>query len=50
MIVAHEVITEGIDRDQLSRVPEQAREATDVEHVTVVADRGYFKSEDTADM
>jgi transposase len=45
LIVAHEVITEGIDRDQLSRVAEQAREATGVEHLTVVADRGYFKSE-----
>ena len=45
LIVAHEVITEGIDRDQLCPVAEQAREATGVEHLTVVADRGYFKSE-----
>jgi transposase len=45
LIVAHEVINEGIDRDQLSRVAEQAREATGVQDLTVVADRGYFKSE-----
>ena len=45
LIVAHEVITEGIDRDQLSRVAEQAREATGIEDLTVVADRGYFKGE-----
>ena len=45
LIVAHEVITEGIDRDQLSQVAEQAREATGIEDLTVVADRGYFKGE-----
>ena len=45
LIVAHEVITEGVDRDQLSRVAEQAREAMGVEDLTVVADRGYFKGE-----
>ena len=45
LIVAHEVITEGVDRDQLSRVAEQAREATGTEQLTVVADRGYFKGE-----
>ena len=45
LIVAHEVITEGIDRDQLSRVADQAREATGIEDLTVVADRGYFKGE-----
>src|SRR5678815_1694458 len=45
LIVAHEVITEGVDRDQLSRVAEQAREATGIEQLTVVADRGYFKGE-----
>ncbi len=45
LIVAHEVITEGVDRDQLSRVAEQAREATGIEDLTVVADRGYYKGE-----
>ena len=45
LIVAHEVITEGVDRDQLSRVAAQAREAMGVEDLTVVADRGYYKGE-----
>jgi transposase len=45
LIVAHEVITEGVDRDQLARMAEQAHEATGVEAITVVADRGYFKGE-----
>ncbi len=45
LIVAHEVITAGVDRDQLSRIAEQAHQATGVEELTVVADRGYFKGE-----
>ena len=45
LIVAHEVITEGVDRDQLSRSAEQARAAMGVDELTVVADRGYFKGE-----
>ncbi len=45
LIVAHEVITDGVDRDQLTRMAEQAREATGAQDLTVVADRGYFKSE-----
>ena len=45
LIVAHEVVTEGVDRDQLVHMAEQAREATGCEQLTVVADRGYFKSE-----
>src|SRR6202162_4116997 len=45
LIVAHEVITEGIDRDQLTPTAEQAHEATGIEAITVVADRGYFKGE-----
>ena len=45
LIVAHEVVTDGIDRDQLAPMAEQAREATGMDELTVVADRGYFKSE-----
>ena len=45
LIVAHEVVTEGVDRDQLTPMAEQAREATGIDALTVVADRGYFKSE-----
>src|SRR5450631_549740 len=44
LIVAHEVVTTGIDRDQLTPMAEQARAATGIDDLTVVADRGYFKS------
>jgi transposase len=46
LIVAHEVINEGVDRDQLSTMAEKAKAALGVEELTVVADRGYFKSEE----
>jgi transposase len=46
MIVAHEVTNDGSDREQLSRMAERAREATGVEDLTAVADRGYFKSDE----
>jgi transposase len=45
LIVAHEVVTDGVDRDQLAGMAEQARQAIGTEELTVVADRGYFKSE-----
>jgi transposase len=45
LIVAHEVINEGVDRDQLSTMTEKAKEAIGAKELTVVADRGYFKSE-----
>lgn len=45
LIVAHEVINEGVDRDQLSVMAEKAKEAMGAKELTVVADRGYFKSE-----
>src|SRR5450631_3274061 len=45
LIVAHEVITAGVDRDQLTPMAEQARAATGIDDLTVVADRGYFKGE-----
>jgi hypothetical protein len=45
LIVAHEVVTDGIDRDQLAPMAEQARQAIGATELTVVADRGYFKSE-----
>ena len=49
LIVAHEVITDGVDRDQLAPMAEQAREATGIKDLTVVADRGYFKGEQILD-
>jgi transposase len=45
LIVAHEVITEGVDRDQLTPMAERARDATGTSALTMVADRGYFKGE-----
>jgi hypothetical protein len=45
LIVAHEVVTAGIDREQLTPMAEQARAATGIDELTVVADRGYFKGE-----
>ncbi|MEB1812822.1 IS5/IS1182 family transposase, partial [Staphylococcus argenteus] len=46
LIVAHEVTNVGSDRDQLSSMAQQAREAMGLETLSVVADRGYFKSEE----
>jgi transposase len=45
MIVAHEVTNEGHDRDQLAPMANLARDAIGQKKVTVLADRGYFKSE-----
>jgi hypothetical protein len=36
----------GVDRGQLATMAEQARAATGIEELTVVADRGYFKGEE----
>src|SRR5207253_9263967 len=41
-----EVINEGSDRSQLSSVAKQAKATLDVENLDVVADRGYFGSEE----
>jgi transposase len=45
MIVAHEVTNEGHDRDQLAPMANLARDAIGQKKVAVLADRGYFKSE-----
>ena len=45
LIVAHEVTNVGSDRDQLSSMAKQACEAMASDALSVVADRGYFKSE-----
>ena len=45
LIVAHEVTNEGVDRDQLSSMALKAKDAVGAQELTVVADRGYFKSE-----
>ncbi|MDD1632605.1 MAG: IS1182 family transposase, partial [Methylococcaceae bacterium] len=46
LIVAHEVTNTGTDRDQLSAMAKQARTAMNVQDLNVIADRGYFKSEE----
>ena len=46
LIVAHDVITTGSDRDQLTKMAKQAREAMGAERLTAVADRGYYKSDE----
>jgi transposase len=46
LIITHEVINEGSDRSQLSPVAKQAKATLEVEKLDVVADRGYFDSEE----
>jgi transposase len=46
LIVAHEVTNVGHDRSQLSSMAKSARDATAIEDLTVVADRGYFDGEE----
>lgn len=46
LIVAHEVTNIGTDRDQLSTMAKQAREAMGGRDISVIADRGYFKSDE----
>ena len=48
LIVTHEVSNVGIDRGQLSTMAEQARDALKAETIEVLADKGYFKSEEIA--
>jgi transposase len=43
LIVAHEVINDGVDRDQLATMAAKAREAVGTEELEVLADRGYYK-------
>lgn len=46
LIVEHEVTNVGSDRGQLSKMAKKARVALAAEELTVVADRGYYKSEE----
>jgi Transposase DDE domain len=48
LIVAHEVTNLGIDKDHLSPMAEQARDALEAEKIEVVADKGYFNSDEIA--
>jgi len=46
LIVAHEVINVGNDRAQLSAMAKQAKSVLEADKLDVVADRGYFDSEE----
>ena len=46
LIVDHEVINTGIDRHQLSTMAKRARESVGAQDLTVIADRGYYKSDE----
>jgi transposase len=46
LIVAHEVTNIGTDRDQLASMGKLAQTEMGVDKLTVIADRGYFKSEE----
>jgi len=46
LIVAHEVTNVGHDRAALASMAEQARDASGLANLTVVADRGYFDGEE----
>jgi len=45
LIVAHDVVNQGHDREQLAPMAEQAKEATGKEELQALADRGYFSSD-----
>ena len=46
LIVVHEVTNKGSDRRQLSNMSIQAKKALGVDHLDVLADRGYYYSEE----
>ncbi len=46
LIVTHEVTNVGHDRAQLSPMAKQTKEVLEVDELDVVADRGYFSSEE----
>lgn len=46
LIVAHDVVTTGSDRQQLSAMSEKAKAAMGVERLEMLADRGYFSGEE----
>ena len=46
IIITHEVSNAGSDRSQLAKIAQQAKQALAVEHLEVVADRGYYNGEE----
>ena len=46
LVVAHDIVMTGSDRQQLAAMSEKARQAMGVDRLEVVADRGYFSGEE----
>ena len=46
LIVVHDVVQTGNDRDQLARMSKLTKATLDVDRLEVVADRGYYTSEE----
>jgi transposase len=46
LIVAHDVVTTGSDRQQLAAMSQKAKAAMGAEHLEMLADRGYFSGEE----
>ncbi len=46
LIVAHDVVTTGSDRQQLAAMSEKAKAAMGVDRLEMLADRGYFSGEE----
>jgi hypothetical protein len=46
LIVAHDVVNQGHDREQLAPMAERAKAATGREKLKVLADRGYFSGDE----
>lgn len=46
LIVAHEVTTDVVDRSQLANMAKKSKHQLQVNELTVVADRGYYKGEE----
>ena len=46
LIIAHDVVQTGNDRDQLARMSKLAKATLGVDRLEVVADRGYYTSEE----
>ena len=46
LIVAYDVTNDGHDRAQLSRMAMKAKDALGAEHMTALADRGYFSAQE----
>ncbi len=46
LIVTHEVTNVGSDRRQLTRMAQQARAELETDHITVLADEGYYNGDE----